>query len=379
MSRAAAVLRLRGRAWRLPRPPLRATLAVLVAATVLGGAWLWFRDSSFVRVEDVFITGVTSAEESRIRSVLRAAARDMTTLHVREDALREAVAPFASVRDLRVDPGFPHKLTIEVIESGAVAALVVDGHRLAVADDGRVLRGGRVQRGLTTIRVQRSPGTRVRDRRTLATLTVLGAAPHELRRRATRAWYGSRGLTLDLRAGPDLIFGSSERARAKWLAAARVLADSSAEGAAYLDLRVPERVAAGGLAPLEDETEEGELGAQGAGQAGAGQAEAGEPGATQPGAAQPGATQPEAAQPEATQPGATQPGAAQPEAGPAGAGQANGGQPAQPEAAQPGAAQPGVTAPEAGQAGAAAPAAGPATAAQPTAEQPAQGAPVAPP
>jgi cell division protein FtsQ len=62
---------------------------------------------------------------------------------------------------------------------------------------------------------------------------------------------GPKGLKLDLRDGPDLIFGSATRVRAKWAAAARVLADSSAAGATYLDLRVPERTAAGGVGPIE--------------------------------------------------------------------------------------------------------------------------------
>ena len=46
------------------------------------------------------------------------------------------------------------------------------------------------------------------------------------------------------------MFGDGEDARAKWTAAARVLAEPSAAGATYLDLRIPGRVAAGGLAPV---------------------------------------------------------------------------------------------------------------------------------
>jgi len=48
-------------------------------------------------------------------------------------------------------------------------------------------------------------------------------------------------------AGPQLFFGTSQRPVAKWMAAARVLAEPSSAGAVYLDVRVPERVAAGGL------------------------------------------------------------------------------------------------------------------------------------
>ena len=110
--------------------------------------------------------------------------------------------------------------------------------------------------GLPTLRVKRAPaGERVTDRRTLGALGVAGGAPPELRPRIERLWSGERGLTLDLRNGPDLVFGSGTDAARKWLAAVRVLADPSSAGATYLDLRVPERVAAGGLGPVEPEAD----------------------------------------------------------------------------------------------------------------------------
>jgi cell division protein FtsQ len=76
-----------------------------------------------------------------------------------------------------------------------------------------------------------------------------------LRERIQRLWSGPRGLTLDLKDGPDLVFGSGTDAHRKWAAALRVLADPSSQGATYLDLRVPERVAAGGLGPVEPEAD----------------------------------------------------------------------------------------------------------------------------
>ena len=51
--------------------------------------------------------------------------------------------------------------------------------------------------------------------------------------------------------GPELVFGDGEQREQKWAAAARVLAEISAQGATYLDLRIPGRVAAGGLAPVD--------------------------------------------------------------------------------------------------------------------------------
>jgi cell division protein FtsQ len=234
----------------------RILAVVLVVACALAGAWLWVRDSSLVVVRDVEVTGVESAEASQIRNALRNAALDMTTLHVREDALRAAVAEYPSIKGLDVETDMPHALTIHVRERAPVVAIENGGAKLPASGDGLVLRGMRVS-GLPTLRVRTAPaGKRVTDRRTLGALGVAGDAPRELRPRIERLWSGSRGLTLDLRNGPDLVFGSGAEAARKWAAAVRVLADPSSAGATYLDLRVPERVAAGGLGPVEPEPEE---------------------------------------------------------------------------------------------------------------------------
>ena len=234
----------------------RILAGVLVAACALAGGWLWVRDSSFVAVRDVDVGGVASAEGPQIRSALRSAALDMTTLHVREDALLSAVSQYPSIKGLEVETDFPRRLTITVRERAPVAAIESGGATVAASRDGLVLRGMRA-RGLPTLRVRSTPaGKRVTDRRTLGALDVAGAAPPELRDRVERLWSGPRGLTLDLRDGPDLVFGSGSDAARKWSAAVRVLADPSSAGATYLDLRVPERVAAGGLGPVETEAEE---------------------------------------------------------------------------------------------------------------------------
>jgi cell division protein FtsQ len=227
----------------------------VVAACALVGGWFWLRDASVVQVRDVFVTGLTSAEEPQIREALKDAALDMTTLHVREDQLRAAVAQYPSIAGISTDAKFPHKLSIEVRERAAVAAIDSGGGKVAASGDGRVLRGMKSS-GLPILRAKSAPaGERVTDRRTLGALGVAGGAPPELRPRIERLWSGERGLTLDLRNGPDLVFGSGSDARRKWLAAVRVLADPSSAGATYLDLRVPERVAAGGLGPVEAEPE----------------------------------------------------------------------------------------------------------------------------
>jgi cell division protein FtsQ len=226
---------------------------VLLAGCALAGGFMWLRDSSVVDVRDVFVSGLATSEEPQIREALKTAALDMTTLHVREDALRAAVAQYPSVAGLEADASLPHKLSIVVRERPPVLAIESGGGRVAASGDGVVLRGMRAS-GLPTLHARSAPpGERVTDRRTLGALGVAGGAPRALRARMERLWSGPRGLTVDLRSGPDLVFGSGSDAARKWAAAVRVLADPSSAGATYLDLRVPERVAAGGLGPVEEE------------------------------------------------------------------------------------------------------------------------------
>jgi cell division protein FtsQ len=229
----------------------------VLAAALLAGGWLWLRDSSLVEVRDVEITGTTSSEEGRVRTALETVARDMTTLHVRKQALDAAVAPFASVAGLRIQTDFPHGLRIEVLEHRAVAALEIGDRRLAASGSGLLLRGVTPDEDLPVIRMAAPPtGERVGNRNTLTALGIAAAAPQPLLERIDRVWTGEDGMMLSLVDGPDLVFGDAVDARRKWLAAARVLADSSAAGATYLDLRIPERVAAGGLGPVPEPTPE---------------------------------------------------------------------------------------------------------------------------
>jgi cell division protein FtsQ len=238
----------------LRRHHLRGFLAVVLLAAALAGGWMWLRDSALARVTKVTITGATTSDERRIEAALDDAARDMTTLHVRRDALESAVAAYPSVAGLRVHTDFPHGMMIEVLEHRPVAALEVDGRRAPVSGDGVVLTGVRAEKDLPAIRREAMPPeARVDDRRTRSALAVAATAPDALLERAERLWWGQKGLMLDLRDGPPLVFGTHDDARMKWAAAARVLADPSAAGATYLDLRAPGRVGAGGLGPVPQE------------------------------------------------------------------------------------------------------------------------------
>ena len=236
----------------------RLIAAVLVLGAALLGGWVWLRDSCLVRVRDVEVTGVTSSQAVQVRAALERAGRRMTTLDVREDVLRAAVAPFASIGGLQAHADLPHRLLVQVTERRPVAAVSLGDRRVPVTATGLLLRGVQAGEHLPDLRTAAGAGSRrLAEPRARAGLTVAAAAPRALLRRASRVWWGPRGLTLDLARGPALVFGSAGEARPKWAAAARVLAEPSAAGATYLDLRVPGRVGAGGLGPIVAEDPDG--------------------------------------------------------------------------------------------------------------------------
>jgi cell division protein FtsQ len=231
--------------------------AVLLGLVVLGAAFLWLRDSPLVAVKQVEITGVDGAQAGEIREALTDAAREMTTLHVREDALRDAVATYPVVRTLSADAEFPHRLRITVSSYEPVGAMQLGGRAVAVAADGTVLDGAPT-RGLAVIAADGSAaGTAITGTMARRLVRLLASAPASLRGKVARAYRGPRGLAAQLEDGPRLDFGDISRLRAKWLAAAAVLADEDSRGATYVDVSLPERPVAGPLpASAEDDPEQ---------------------------------------------------------------------------------------------------------------------------
>ena len=230
---------------------LRRNLLLIAAGLMLlaAGYQFWLRDSSFVAVEKVTITGLAAADSERVRLALSTAARSMTTLHVDHDALDRAVAGYPVVRDLEVTTDFPHGLQIHVIEHVPAAVAVGEGGRVAVAGDGTILQGVTADKRLPTVEVEGAVGVeRLRDATALASAAIAGAAPDALRSRIAEVGEdGQLGQVAQLRDGPEVIFGDATRLEAKWAAASRVLADLEASGTSYVDVRIPGRPAAGGL------------------------------------------------------------------------------------------------------------------------------------
>ncbi|HKJ36059.1 MAG TPA: hypothetical protein VKA36_05790 [Solirubrobacterales bacterium] len=237
----------------------RALVVAIVLAALVAGYMLWLRNSSFVAVEEVEIAGAEGLPEAE--AALRAAALDQTTLNLDLAALEEAVASEPAVRSVGATPDFPHGLSITVERREPIAYLKGEG--AIVAGDGVVLeRAGSRPEGLAVIALGgeatggAGAGAATGDAQRIA--RVLGAAPAPLLELVERGSLDpDLGIVVQIGPGLELRFGDASSATDKWLAAAAVLADPAFEGAAYLDLNVPDRPVAGGIpdAPGAEELE----------------------------------------------------------------------------------------------------------------------------
>ncbi|MDE3069253.1 MAG: FtsQ-type POTRA domain-containing protein [Acidobacteriota bacterium] len=261
---------------RIGRQARRAALAALLVMALLGGFWLWFRDSSFAAVERVRVSGVSGPGAAQIEAALRRSARGMSTLDFSSGALRGAVASWPEVRTLSVTTSFPHEMRISVSEQLPAAVLQApSGAREAVAGDGALLGSPAAAVGsasLPALAVGALPRGRVREAQTLEYLAVLGAAPAPLLSLVGGAQSTAKGLTVTMRDGLPVYFGDATHARTKWLAFAAALLAAGATGATYVDVRAPERpaVGAGGQAGATASTGTAGAGAASLGTFGAG-------------------------------------------------------------------------------------------------------------
>jgi cell division protein FtsQ len=250
MTAARSLGRARRRRWALPRLPSGVPprlLIVVATLIVLAGGWLWLRDSSLVAVDHVVVTGEQGPNAARIRAALNTAARKMTTLHVRMDQLRNAVARYPVVKDLQVSTDFPHGLRITVIELLPVATVNFGGRMIAVAGDGVLLRYSGAGASLPVIPLRRAPaGSRLGEPDAVHAVALLAAAPYALVAKISQVTTVSpHGLVAQLRNGPSIYFGAPSSLAAKWKAAIAVLAAPGSVGASYVDVTDPARPVAG--------------------------------------------------------------------------------------------------------------------------------------
>jgi cell division protein FtsQ len=228
----------------------RLGVLVILAAMVAAGYFLWLRDSSLVAVTHVEVAGVRSGDREQIVSELTRVAERQTTLHADPAAIEKAAAAFPTVESVSVDPNFPNGMTIQITERPPALLVQSDGRQVPAAADGTMLAGVAVEgsKNLPVLEAGHIPAGAL-DGDALQQGLVLGAAPPPLRPLIEKIDYGKDyGVEVTLRGGIPVRFGSGSRAAEKWASAAAVLADPKLDSLTYLDVRVPERPAAGGAA-----------------------------------------------------------------------------------------------------------------------------------
>jgi cell division protein FtsQ len=224
---------------------LRWVVIVAVLVSALAAAYvLWFRDSSFVRVENVTVKG--SEGDAAAASAITSAAEGQSTLSFDVEAVRAAVADDPNVASLTASTDFPHGVTVAVV-AREPAGYITDGKGALVAGDGTVLAtGGDKPDGIPEIDAEASSIGARAEGPALNVAKVLGAAPPELLPQVESARADDEsGPVAVLTGGLELRFGDPSRAAQKWKAATAVLASPDFEGADYLDLSVPGRPVAG--------------------------------------------------------------------------------------------------------------------------------------
>jgi cell division protein FtsQ len=225
----------------------RRVIGGLVALLALyGGYMLWFRNLPLFAVDQVTITGATT-NQGEIRAAVERAAGDMTTLHLNDGELRDAVAQFPTVASVGASTGFPHTLHVTITERLPVAFIKVGGTATAVSADGYLLRGA----SFDSKPLPRIDGVAQGARLTpnaAAQAAILGATPAPLRSHVTSSSWDDQqgGVVVSLDNGPDLRFGDGTRARDKWTAVLAVLSSSEHGSPSYLDVSVPDRPVSGG-------------------------------------------------------------------------------------------------------------------------------------
>ena len=148
------------------------------------------------------------------------------------------------------DPSFPHGLTIHVTERQPALVVHAGDRQVPVAADGSVLPGIEVKGQLPELEVDRLPDSGRLSGEPLAEALAIGAAPAPLRPLIDGVSVSSDyGIVVTMRGGIELRFGTADREDQKWAAVAAILADRHLTTLTYIDVRVPERPAVGGVAP----------------------------------------------------------------------------------------------------------------------------------
>jgi cell division protein FtsQ len=222
-----------------------------VLALAISGFALYtyvLRDLPLVEIRDLQIRGIDTdtADGKQISDAIEVAAGEMTTLHLKPEILDQEMSRFPRVESARIEADFPNSATVTVNQREDGSIFGEDENALLIASDGTVLGSpGDLTESLPLIADGDPPEDGRLTGAALDQAIVLGASPTELRTFIDRSNRTADGVEVTLSNGLVLIFGTPEKAREKWRAAAAVIADPELTDADYIDLTVPMRPAVG--------------------------------------------------------------------------------------------------------------------------------------
>jgi cell division protein FtsQ len=219
----------------------------MVLIALYAGYMLWFRNLSWFAIDQVTVEGASTGQRE-IQSAVEWVSGDMTTLHIKDGELRDALSHFPTIASVSASTSFPHTLHVRVTERLPVAFVQVGGRRTAVSADGYLLPGASFDdQALPRIEGASGHGARLNGD-AAAQAAALGATPGALRERITSSSWDEDhgGVVVQLENGPEVRFGDGSRAADKWSAAVTVLSGSERGSPSYLDVSVPDRPVSGG-------------------------------------------------------------------------------------------------------------------------------------
>jgi len=237
----------------LPNALTIAFCTAVIAAGLAAAYFAWFRDSSFVLVEEVTVEGMEGPEAAAVTAALTRTGSKMTTLNVDEGELAAAVSRYPTVVSVKSQTDFPHGLIVTVVPRPPVLNATDGGPPVPVAADGTLLRGVEgAGSAVPTLNLGELPATGKLTGEPLEIAEVAGASPDPLRPLIEDISHGDGGaIEVTLEGDIPVIFGDAGQADDKWASIAAILADPQVKTLTHLDVRVPERPAIGGAAPAQ--------------------------------------------------------------------------------------------------------------------------------
>jgi cell division protein FtsQ len=217
-------------------------LAALALVLVGLGGWLVVNSPVFA-VRHIRVLGNLTLTADEVTSLSGASTGD-NLFRVSPDDMEESLLRNPWVADVRVEREWPSTIVLRVVERRSAGwARGPDGGRVLVAGDGTVLspvdEKPNELPSLGSLKVVPKPGGLYSGPR--AVLEVAASFPLGLRREVAGVRTGERGVTLRLRLGGAVLYGSSASADAKNAALVSILRRVRNEGLEidYVDLRIP--------------------------------------------------------------------------------------------------------------------------------------------